>query len=253
MMANKRQRKKQKAKQNRSLLLELGVPKKKAEKIKNKPSLVKLTINQRKKEIKKEQRQREANRRSKLIKELGLKVSEHSSKRYWSAERFAEWYEKEKKKKKRREYQRAYRARKRQIAKTTEGKVVMILWKDRTDFSIDDSTIQLVKESAKNMTVKELVENLNESRNYTSGEIGDYKIEVTDNPAQIESYYAGEYYTEYVGNGTHYKKLLSAIGGLFAGLYYTYEKEIFIFDLVTKMNEVNPKTAARLVHDFNLY
>ncbi len=251
-MANKRQKKKQKAKQNSNLLVSLGVPKKEAKKRKNKVTTteIKLLEKKRQKDLKKEKRQQLANDRSRLIQALGLKVSDHASKRYWKESRFNDWYEKEKKKAKRREQQREYRERKK---RESSGQMVLQLyWKDRTDTTIDDSTLQYVKESGKSLTIVELVSHLNEARNYSSGEIGDYKIEVTDKPSQVESY-LNEYYKEYQGNGTQYKKLLIAIGAMFAGLYYPHEKELFLYELTLKMFEVNQKAAKRLQEDFQLY
>jgi hypothetical protein len=259
-MANKRQKKKQQAKQNIRLLESLGINRKKAERVKNKPQEVKQIVKVRTKEIKQENRKRTATERAHYLKQHGYKVSEHAAKRYWSEEHWKAWVNEqealrviEEKKVRKREKQREYRERKKKEAAAGQRVVLQLYWKDRTDTALDDSTLHYVKESGQEESIRELVYNLNEARNYTSGEIGDYKIEVTKNPRQVESYYHGEYFKQYEGNGTQYKKLLIAIGAMMSGLYYPHEKEIFLYELVTKMQEVNPKAARRLQEDFNLY
>jgi hypothetical protein len=257
-MANKRQKKKQQSKKNVSLLESLGINRKIAERVKNRPQEVQTIYKRRTKEIKQENRKQTAKERANYLKSQGYKVSEHAAKRYWSDDHWKAWVHEqevkraaEEKKAKKREQQRQYRERKKKEA--ANKLVLQMYWKDRTDTAMDDSTLQYVKESGKLETVSELIHNLNEARNYTSGEIGDYTIEVTKYPRETESYYHGEYYKQYEGNGTQYKKLLIAIGAMFAGLYYPHEKEIFIYELVTKMQEVNSKTARRLQEDFNIY
>jgi hypothetical protein len=255
-MAKKRLKKKQQAKQNLQKLSSVGVPKKEAKRIKNKPEAVK-------KVYKKEKRKKTANERSTFIQRvLGEKVSDHSSKRYWSEERWNEWSKQqleqkkkrdkeEERKRKRREYQREYRKRKKAQQKASPLKMVM-LWKDRTEF-IDDTTLQMVKESGYGEDLQTLVTNINTARQYNGGEIGDYKIEISDNPNEVISYYRGEYYPIYVGNGTRYKQLLIAVGAMLAGIYYPFEKEIFLMEVASMLNIINPKAAARFVNDFQLY
>lgn len=247
-MANKRQRKKHQAKQTISKLLSVGVPKKQAEKIKNKPKVAT-------KLYKKEYRKVVANERSHLIKRLGLKVSEHSSKRYWSEEHFQEWYsgeikrkEAEAKRELKQQKQREYRDRKKQL----HNKVLVMLWKDRTEF-VDDSMLQQVKQELKDESISYLIRSVLGYVAYNGGEIGDYKLEITENPGQIISYYHDEYYPLYVGNATQYKKFLVALNALMAGIYYPFEKELLLFELAGLLNIINPRAAKRFVRDFNLY
>ncbi|WP_434785692.1 hypothetical protein [Bacillus velezensis] len=82
----KRLKKKQQKKKNIAALKKVGINDKKVLKeLKNKPTEVH-------KIVKKKSRSIIANERSEIIKRLGFKVSEHSSKRYWSEPRFNEWY-----------------------------------------------------------------------------------------------------------------------------------------------------------------
>lgn len=142
--------------------------------------------------------------------------------------------------------------RKRRQAVRSGGMSLVMLWKDKTDF-IDDTTLQNVKESSKRESIDYLIQSINGYRQYNGGEIGDTKLEISSNPQQIIRYYSGEYYPIYVGNGTNYQKLLVAVNAMMAGIYYPFEKELFLFELAGLLNEINPKTARRFVSDMQLY
>lgn len=256
-MANKRQRKKQQGKQNVKQLEQLGINRKQAERVKNKPQQVKVIVKQRNKEIKAEKRKATANERSKQIQELGFKVKDHAAKRYWTEEKFQEWYKKEEKKKKHREAQKRYRERKKEKEKTLAGgHRVLILWKDVTD-NVDKDWLHGVIEGYKDLKQKDLLSTAQGWRKMTFGEIGQYRILTLppeDYHRTMEIYGADElgFYRVYFGTGANYKHLLQIINGMFLALYQSSEKGDFIRSLVRAFEKVNPPVADRLRKDFNV-
>jgi hypothetical protein len=256
-MANKRQRKKNKGNENIKRLQSVGINKKKAAKVKNKPQIVQSIFKQRNKEIKADNRKRIANERSKLIQGLGLKVKDHASKRYLSEEHWNEWYKKEQKKIKHREAQKRYRERKKEKEKAIAGgHKVLILWKDVTE-NVDKEWLHGVIEGYKDLKQKDLLNTAQGWRKMTFGEIGQYRILTLppeDYHRTMEMYGVDElgFYRVYFGTGANYKHLLQIINGMFLGLYQSSEKGDFIRSLVRAFEKVNPPVADRLRKDFNV-
>jgi hypothetical protein len=256
-MSNKRQRKKQQGKQTLKHLEQLGINRKQAERVKNKPQQVKVIVKQRTKEIKAEKRKHTANERSKLIQGLGFKVKDHASKRYWSDEKFQDWYKKEQKKAKHRESQKRYRERKKEKEKALAGgHKVLILWKDVTE-NVDKEWLHGVIEGYKDLKQKDLLSTAQGWRKMTFGEIGQYRILTLppeDYHRTMEIYGVDElgFYRVYFGTGANYKHLLQIINGMFLGLYQSSEKGDFIRSLVRAFEKVNPPVAERLRKDFNV-
>jgi hypothetical protein len=257
-MANKRQRKKQKAKQNVKQLEQLGVNRKQAERVKNKPQQVKVIIKQRTKEIKAEKRKQTANERSKLIQELGFKVKDHAAKRYWTEEKFQEWYKKEEKKKKHRESQKRYREKKKQKQKskdkrfTSGGNKVLILWKDVTE-NVGREYLEDVVDSYQGQSLDYLLDSARGWRDMVFGEIGTWSINIITDMELYQTMRMYEGYEKvYFGNGTQYKKLIEKINFMFLAIYQSVKKDMFLRELIDAFLYVNPPVAQRLATDFQI-
>lgn len=230
-------------KEKYTMLRQAGYSSKEAQLLRNRSiENVNSLIKQKSKQTAKQHKQERAKENYRRLKDKGLSTKDAARLRYASPETIKDILKTGK--------APAKGQKKRAI--TTGGNVLVMLWKDKTDF-IDDTTLQMVKHGNSHESIDYLIQSINGYRSYNGGEIGDSKIEITDKPEQIISYYRGEYYPIYVGNGTNYQKLLVAVNAMMAGIYYPFEKEMFLFELATKLNGINPKTAARFVNDFQLY
>jgi hypothetical protein len=259
-MANKRQKKKQQAKQNVKQLTNLGVNRKQAERVKNRPQQVKTIVKQRNKEIKAEKRKATANERSKLIQELGFKVKDHAAKRYWTDEKFKEWYKKEQKKAKHREAQKRYREKNKEKLKQKSkgkrpaagGQKVLILWKDVTE-NVGREYLEDVVESYQGASLETLIDSAKGWRDMVFGEIGTWAVNIVTDSELYQTIRMYEGYEKvYFGNGTQYKKLLEKLNFMMLAIYQPVKKELFILEVIDAFLYVNPPVAQRLAKDFEI-
>lgn len=246
-MAKKRVKKKQQQKKNIQIMQSAGIPKEKQKKLRNKTKVVEK-LPQVKKYIRAQNRNEIARLRNGELKEAGFTAKEIQRMRYWGEDR----YQKALLKKKKEKSKPKQKPKPRKERKQQSGLVLQLWWKDRTEF-VDDSTLQNVKASGSTETIQSMINNINIARSYNEGEIGDYKIEVTSTPKLNDRYFRGEYYKQYEGTATRYKQFIIAVGAMIAGIYYAFEKEIFLYELAGALNEVNPKTAERFMNDLQLY
>lgn len=229
-------------KEKYQMLRAAGYSSKEAEKLRNR-SIDNVTrlIKDKTKQTEKERKQQRAKENYKRLKEKGLSTKDAARLRYASDQTIKEILKTGK-----------APAKGRRRAVTTGGKMLVMLWRDKTEF-VDDTPLQNVKQELSHESTDYLIKSINGYRSYTGGEIGDHKIEVTTNPETVISYYRDEWYPIYSGNATQYKKFLVSVNAMVAGLYQPFEKEMFLFELAMALNEVNPKAAARFVNDFQLY
>jgi len=251
-MANKRLRKKQKAKKNINLLNKIGVTDKKIIKeLKNDSQ--KITALQ-----KKEQRRNTANERSAIIKSFGYKVSDHSPKRYWSENRWIEWVSNERKKQ-----QRASRKK-----DTANEKYLLIFWRDKTaEGYADTELIERYKYQYRYMDNDELLTRINHFLRMPKAqgaEIGT-TICVLVNGNQRKHYInfmshmseatmqmsdVNDWVLVYEGKAKRYHDLLLAIHAVIRLLYDPTERSDFINTLIDKMlPRININMARRLAKD----
>lgn len=255
-MANKRQRKKQQAKENIRKLQSVGVQSPKVIKeIKNNPKAVKEIY-------RKQSRKLKAQERSSLIKSLGLKVSEHGAKRYWSDERFNTWYAAEVKKVE----QKQKRAARKQ--KDADDLYLLIFWRDKTaEGYADADMIERYKYNYKHLPNEVLIKSILmylRSEKPIGAELGTSKIVVvrgtqlqqTMNMFTLESFNSNslrsinEWVPVYKGKAKRYHDLLLAVHAVVRLMYDTSERADFIKDLLLKfLPMINKPMAKRLAKD----
>ena len=231
-------------KEKYQMLRQAGYTSKEAERLRNHSiDNVSKYIKDKSKETAKARKQAQAKENYRRLKEKGLSTKDAARLRYAAPETIKEILKTGK---------APAKGARRQRAITTGGNMLVLFWKDITEF-VDDTPIQNVKHAYEHETNDFLIQSINGLRGYQGGEIGAYKVEVTKNPEQLISYYRDDWYSVYAGNGTNYKRLLLAVNAMCSGLYQPFEKEMFLFELATKLHEINPKQAARFVNDFQLY
>lgn len=255
-MANKRQRKKQQAKENIKKLQAVGVKSNKVIKeIKNDPKAVQQIY-------KKESRRIKANERSSLIKSLGYKVSEHGAKRYWSDARFNEWYAAEIKKKEQKEKRSARKK------KDDDDLYLLIFWRDKTaEGYADTEMVERYKYNYKHLPDEVLIKSILmylRTQKPIGAELGTSKIVVTRGSQvqqvmsmhTLESFNSNsllsinEWVPVYKGKARRYHDLLLAIHAVVRLMYDNGERADFIKDLILKfLPMVNKPMAKRLAND----
>lgn len=255
-MASKRQRKKQQTKQNINVLRQSGVKEKKEiKRLRNDTR----TVKQIEKKVK---RKNTANERSNLIRGLGFKLKDHGSKRYWSDERFNEWYRTEIKKQQQKE--------KRQQKKLQDANdnYLLIFWRDKTaDGFADTETIERYKYAYRYYSEAQLLENINayvRSPKPQGAEIGttsmmvvrgserkqyiNFMSNVSSNSSLMSD--KNDWVLVYEGKVKRYKDLLLAVHAVIRLLYDASERAEFVSRLLDRtLPQVNPKMAARLAKD----
>ncbi|MGE6604869.1 hypothetical protein ACQKEY_24635 [Lysinibacillus fusiformis] len=261
-MANKRLRKKQKAKNNINLLNKIGVTdKKKIKELKNDTQKTTAIY-------KKEQRRITANERSAIIKRLGYKVSDHSGKRYWSENRWSEWVAKESKKQQVAERKKQQRI-KRQKSDAEEYHLI-ILWSDKTaEGYADEDIVKVFKQEYKYMSTESLIQLINfylYDSDAKGVEIGKANASIIHG-SQIDSYLnfmthvskrsnlyenMHDWVVVYKGKVKRYKELLLAILTTIRLMYDHTERSDFINILLDNLlPQINPKMRNRLAKDIN--
>lgn len=258
-VANKRQRKKQQAQSNIKALKQVGInDRKKIQQLKNKPTVVNEVV-------KKKQRNITAQQRSRQIERLGYKVSEHSSKRYWSQKRWTEWYEKEQdKQRKKKDRERQQRERRK---KDETDLYLLMFWKEKTDAYMDSQElIDQFKYEYRYMSTDYLIQSLNAfiQADKVPAMIGTTSVVIAKGKDRknVIQFYKGyddgslagwnEWGLVYEGKAVRYKELLIAVHTVIRLLYDNSEKGHFINDLLTsKLPAVNPRMAKRLAKDLN--
>ena len=251
-MANKRLRKKQKAKKNINLLNKIGVTDKKVIKeLKNDSQ--KITALQ-----KKEQRRNTANERSAIIKSFGYKVSDHSPKRYWSENRWNEWVSNERKKQ-----QRASRKK-----DNANEKFLLIFWRDKTaEGFADTELIERYKYQYRYMDNEQLLSRINHylrTPKAQGAEIGTTHCALV-NGSQLNQYInfmshisntsmkmadVNDWVLVYKGKAKRYHDLLLAIHAVIRLLYDASERADFINTLIDRhLPLINKNMARRLAKD----
>lgn len=251
-MAKKRLRKKQQTKKNIQLLKAVGVENKKQLK------QLKNDTNKTTNLYKKEQRRITANERSAVIKSLGYKVSDHSTKRYWSESRWQEWLSEERKKQER-------LARKKQ---DDNDLFLLIFWRDKTaEGFADTELIERYKYQYKYMTNDELLNRINHylrTPKAQGAEIGttlcvlvkgnqrkqyiNFMSHMSDTSMQMAD--INDWVLVYEGKAKRYHDLLLAIHAVIRLLYDASERADFINTLIDKMlPRININMARRLAKD----
>jgi hypothetical protein len=262
-VAKKRLKKKQQQKKNIELLNKVGIKdKKQIKELKNKPQQVK-------KVYKKESRKILANERSDFIRNvLGLKVSNHSSKRYWSEERFDEWAKKELAKKKKQEEKIEKERKKRERQKRNlNDYYLQIYWKEKTEGFADPQLIEDFKKEYRHLPTEYIIQSINGFlTNKLPSLIGTYTIQVVKGRDRQEmKRFMGaddsglladwnEWILVYEGKADprRYKELILGVHTVVRLLYDNEEKAQFIGDLIEKyLPQVNKQTALKLARDLN--
>ncbi|WP_025907183.1 hypothetical protein [Priestia flexa] len=245
-MASKRQRKKQQAKQNIKLLETVGFSRKEAEKVKNKPKQV-TTI------YKKEKRKRTANERSSILKSLGLKVSDHASKRYWSEKKWDAFVNEELAKK---EKARKKEEQKKKRKERETGDRLFIYWTDPSG-SADATTYYHIYKQIEHMTDGALIETafwaLDGEQPF--GEVGDYDIRIAGDRSQKdlnEHFYSQGWVKTYEGKAKRMRPLLKTITAMLLSLYNHNQKLQFLYDLQDEINHFNPSMSKKIGDLFDL-
>lgn len=261
-MANKRQRKKQAAKQTKSLLLKSGLSEKQADRLKNRPidevkSLPNVKAYERKK--KQQERQQARNQRAKdrraELKGLTGDSKLITSLTYASEDR----YQKELKRLKRNAAQRERYKEKKAIPK----KQILILWRDQTEASIGNVPAELKKEHDGD-SLELLILGINEQKRLMQGEIGETEIHTTDNPQKIISYYSPKnmdwgnkagvdfdpyYMPVYTGTGSNYYQLILSVFSTVMCLYQVGDKYHFLNTLGNHLKRINETAYKRFRKD----
>ncbi|MGE7954931.1 hypothetical protein [Lysinibacillus xylanilyticus] len=251
-MAKKRLRKKQQAKKNIQQLKSTGiVDKKKIKELKNDTQKTTALY-------KKEQRKITANERATIIKSFGYKVSDHSSKRYWSENRWSEWVASERKKQKRDE-------RKKDAANEN---YLLIFWRDKTaEGFADTELIARYKYQYKYMDNDELLSRINHylrTPKAQGAEIGTtlcvivkgsqrkqyikFMSHMSESSMQMSD--INDWILVYEGKAKRYHDLLLSIHAVIRLLYDASERADFINTLIDKMlPRINRNMARRLAKD----
>lgn len=259
-MAKKRLRKKQQSKKNIQLLNEIGITNKKAiNKIKND---TKASTNL----YKKEKRRITANNRSDVIRLLGYKVSDHSTKRYWGESRWQEWVNGERKKQERDARKKQQREAKKQ--QDDNDLYLLIFWRDKTaDGFADTELIERYKYQYKYMSDDELLNRINHylrTKKAQGAEIGttlcvpvrgnqrkqyiNFMTHFSEATNQLRD--SNDWVLVYEGKAKRYHDLLLAIHAVIRLLYDTSERADFITTLIDKMlPRINMNMAKRLAKD----
>lgn len=253
-MAKKRLRKKQQAKKNLQLLKSVGVENKKQ--IKQLKNDTKKTTSI----YKKEQRRITANERSAVIKSLGYKVSDHSTKRYWSEERWSQWVASENKKIKRAERKKA----------DENEYYLIILWSDKTAEGYADADIvQTFKKEYKYLSVDALIKIVDfylRDDDAKGMEIGKAEASIVHG-SQVDQYLnfmthvstrtniyenMHDWVLVYKGKVKRYRDLLLAIITVIRLMYDHNERSDFINILLDNiLPQINPAMRHRLAKDIN--
>lgn len=253
-MASKRQRKKQQTKQTVQKLKSVGVSsKKQIKQLKNKPQAAQ-------KVYKKEQRKITANARSKLIQDLGYKVSEHSSKRYWSEARWNDWVDKE----------HAKRKKEKKKKRNDKDLYLLIFWRDKTaEGFADTDLIERYKFQYRYMDNEALLERINHyvrTPKAQGVEIGttlsvlvkgsqrqqyiNFMSHMSETSTQMAD--SNDWVLVYEGKAKRYHDLLLAVHAVIRLLYDASERADFINTLLDRMlPQINLNMAKRLAKDLN--
>ncbi|MCY7525128.1 hypothetical protein MWG61_13360 [Bacillus safensis] len=193
-------------------------------------------------------RARIAKQRSEIIKSLGFKVKDHSSKRYWKESRFNEWVrsvERERQKK--------------------NDLYLQIYWKEKTGTTFDspNNIVNQFKKEYSHMSQEYLIKSIQGFMTARlPAEIGTVQMTVIKG-SQLKSYRnfmrnfdsmkmidMHDWILVYEGKGVRYKELLLAVHTVMRLLYDNEEKAQFISDLILKyLPQVNMKNAKRLAKD----
>lgn len=257
-MASKRQRKKQQTKQNIQVLKQVGVTnKKELQRLRNDNKTVQTLV-------KKERRKQTANTRSGQIKALGYKLKDHASKRYWSDERYNEWYKQE--------VNKIERKQKREAKKLQDDNdlYLLIFWRDKTaEGFADTETIERYKYAYKYYSEEQLLTNINRyvrSPKPEGAEIGTTSIMVVrghqrkqyinfmTNVSSSSSLMSdkNDWILVYEGKVKRYKDLLLAVHAVIRLLYDASERSDFVNKLLDRdLPKINTKMAQRLAKDLN--
>lgn len=251
-MAKKRLRKKQQTKKNIQLLKATGInDKKKIKELKNDTQKI-AAIH------KKEQRKITANERAAIIKSFGYKVSDHSSKRYWSEARWSEWVRNEHKKQ-----QRAVRKK-----DEANELYLLIFWRDKTaEGFADTELIERYKYQYRYMDNEELLTRINHylrTPKAQGAEIGTTHC-VLVKGSQVNQYVnfmshvsgtsskmadINDWVLVYKGKAKRYHDILLAIHAVIRLLYDASERADFINTMIDKMLvRINKNMARRLAKD----
>jgi hypothetical protein len=245
-VASKRQRKKQQAKQNIKLLEQVGFSRKEAEKVKNKPKQV-TTI------YKKEKRKITAKDRSDLLKGLGLKVSDHASKRYWSEKKWNDFYnqqlaEKEKARKKAEQKEKQKNSR--------MGERLFIYWTDPSGSAGPENYYAIARQVEKypdGKLIEEALWALDEVKPF--GEVGEYEIRIADSDKRTdlkEHYQSRGWVKTYEGKAQKMRPLLKTITAMLFAIYNPLLKRQFLSDLVDAVEHFNSDIAEKLNNLFDV-
>lgn len=256
-MANKRQQKKQRAKQNIKILQNVGATKKEIKQYRND------TTATRKKE-KAYNRKLTARERSAIIKSYGYKVSDYASLRYVSKEKWLAWVTKEEQKRKRKE-----QAAKRK-EKNKQDIYLIIYWRDKTkEGYADTDVIKRTHNETKYLSNEGLVNAINfiMRDGETTTEIGTYSIELVrgseirnnENFMHYVSQFSmstgdiNNWQTVYKGKAKQLRPLLQAIYTTAKLMYDALERQTFLSSLIkTYLPRVNMDMAKELSNLFQL-
>lgn len=253
-MANKRQRKKQQQKKNIELLQKTNINKKEIKKLKNNTQHATAIY-------KKQQRAIKAAERSKIIQSLGLKVKDHSAKRYWSDERWNKWLSAENKK-------RVKKPRK--SLKDENEYYLLIFWRDKTSVGFaDDEVVNIFKNEYKYVTTDALVELINfylRDDDAKGVEIGTAQAAIIHS-SQVDAYIKWQTHISsksnlyqdmhnwilvYKGKAKRYKELLLAIVTVIRLMYDHTERAEFINILLDNLlPQINRRMRERLANDID--
>ncbi|OBS85777.1 hypothetical protein [Bacillus pumilus] len=189
-----------------------------------------------------------AKQRSEIIKSLGFKVKDHSSKRYWKESRFKEWV----------------RSVERERQKQNDL-YLQIYWKEKTGTTFDSphNIVNQFKKEYSHMSQDYLIKSIQGFMTARlPAEIGTVQMTVIkgsklkayrnfmrnfDSMKMIDMH---DWILVYEGKAVRYKELLLAIHTVMRLLYDNEEKAQFISDLILKhLPQVNMKNAKRLAKD----
>jgi len=222
-LANKRQRKKQQQKKNIELLQKTNINKKEIKKLKNNTQHATAIY-------KKQQRAIKAAERSKIIQSLGLKVKDHSAKRYWSDERWNKWLNAENKK-------RVKKPRK--SLKDENEYYLLIFWRDKTSVGFaDDEVVNIFK---------------NEYAIIHASQVDAYIKWQTHISSKSNLYQdMHNWILVYKGKAKRYKELLLAIVTVIRLMYDHTERAEFINILLDNLlPQINRRMRERLANDID--
>lgn len=240
MAKSKRQKKKQAKKQTVKKLKSVGYTEKQAKRLyKSNEAQKKLKEIERREKINAERR-----RRTKELQALGFTPEQRKKLRSVGKEKYQAAIEK----KKRQNERAATRIKK---PKAYGGIYLVLLWRDRSQFT-DDSTLQAVMESAKDWDIEEIVDNINFAIGIDGGEIGEYRVVLTDSLSRAVRTDDRNlpFYTIYVGTATRYHHFLTRIAAIIAGLYDKTDKLMFMQEVYLNLEFVNEEAAKQFKTDF---